>query len=154
MPLTSKLPAALANSSLVRLMSSAVARPVCCNSSAVFLMSSAAIVDLLCDCVSGPSSDKRCDRLIVPAAMAFPRPLFGNWVALLCGPFANFFFLGLAIASRAPRQGRRRLHLRCTSSRFPACRLCALRHAVAWRECVRHSLRSDGQGPPLHHERC
>src|SRR5438067_281651 len=97
MPLTSQLPAALANSSLVRLMSSAVARPVFCNSSAVFLMSSAAIVDLLCGCVSGPFSDKRCDRLIVPAAMAFLRPLLWDWPVLLCGPFANFFFLGLAI---------------------------------------------------------
>src|SRR5207253_10661347 len=97
MPLTSQLPAALANSSLVRLMSSAVARPVFCNSSAVFLMSSAAIVDLLCGCVSGPFSDKRCDRLIVSAAMAFPRALFLNWLAPLCGPFANFFFLGVAI---------------------------------------------------------
>jgi len=29
--------------------------------------------------------------------MAFPWTLFWDWLALLCGPFANFFFLGLAI---------------------------------------------------------
>src|SRR5437899_13039756 len=91
MPLSSQLPAALANSLLVRFMSSVVAAPVFCVCSAVFLMSSAVIVArLLCGCVSGPFSGKRCDCL--PAALVFPCVLFLDWLAPLCAPFANFFF--------------------------------------------------------------